>query len=273
MTPTSDQRQKELIRDRFTRTAEVFGDYAVKERVREAETLARLVKANSSDRAADLASGPGTLALRFAKQVRWIVALDLTPAILQRARKSASAEGIRNLFCGLGDARALPFADASLDVIVTSYSLHHIPGAQGVIQEMARVLRRGGRAGVLDMLVPEDRRAAERRNQIEVARDPSHARAMPKSEIEQLFREAGLRVTASEIGEHTRSFDHWLHVAGWHPGDREYAETRRLLETTMKNGEDTGFSPKFMPVHPNVENRKPDIELQQTSVFVVGEKT
>src|SRR5215469_7411434 len=226
---SSEERQKELIRDRFTRTAEVFGDFAVRERVREAETLVRLVRAGSSDRVADLASGPGTLALRFARRVRWIVALDLTPAILQRARKSAASEGIQNLFCGLGDARALPFADSSLDVIVTSYSLHHIPGPDRVIGEMARVLRRGGRAGVLDMLVPEDLRAAERRNQIEVTRDPSHARAMPKSEIERLFRGAGLQVTASEIDEHARSFDHWLHVAGWHRGDAAYQETRAKL--------------------------------------------
>jgi ubiquinone/menaquinone biosynthesis C-methylase UbiE len=272
MSATNDQRQKELIRERFTRTAEVFGNFAVKERVRQAETLARLVRANPNDRAADLASGPGTLALRFAKHVRWIVALDLTPAILVRARNSASADGIQNLFCGLGDARALPFADASLDVIVTSYSLHHIPEPERVVREMGRVLRQGGRAGVLDMLVPEDRRAAERRNQIEVARDPSHARAMPKSEIEKLFRDAGLRVTASEIDEHTRSFDHWLHVAGWHRGDHEYEETRRLLEMTMKNGEDTGFYPKYAPVEKNAGESEPDIELQQTSVFVVGEK-
>lgn len=272
MSAMNDQQQKQLIRDRFTRTAAVFGDYAVKERVREAETLVRLVGANSKDRAADLASGPGTLALRFAKHVRWIVALDLTPAILERARQSASANGIGNLFCGLGDARALPFADASLDVIVTSYSLHHIPGPGRVIREMARVLRRGGRAGVLDMLVPESERAVELRNQIEEARDPSHARAMPKSEIEELFRTAGLRVTGTDVDEHTRSFDHWMHVAGWHRGDRAYLETRRLLEATMKNGEDTGFCPKLIPADAATENREPDMELLQTAVFVVGEK-
>jgi len=267
-----EQKQKELIRDRFTRTAQVFGDFAVKERVREAETLVRLVRANANDCAADLASGPGTLALRFAPHVRSIVALDLTPTILQRARKSATADGIRNLFCALGDAQKLPFADASLDVVVTSYSLHHIPWPDRVVREMARVLRRGGRAGVLDMLVPEDRAAADRRNRIEVARDPSHTRALPTTEIEKLFRDAGLQVSATEVDEHKRSFDHWLHVAGWHRGDRNYEETRRVLEATMAKGEDTGFDPKFTPTDSGDQDQRPDIELQQTSVFVVGEK-
>jgi len=273
MNGTSDRQQRELIRDRFTRTAEVFGNFAVKERVREAETLARLVRASEEDRAADLASGPGTLALRFAKHVHWIVALDLTPAMLHRARKSAVSNGISNLFFGLGDAQALPFGDASLDVVVTSYSLHHVPEPKRVIHEMARVLRPGGRAGVLDMLVPEDPHAAGRRNRIEVARDPSHTRALPQSEIEKLFRDAGLRMIANELDQHTRSFDQWLHVAGWHRGDREYVETRRMLEATMKSGEDTGFYPKFAPVDPQATDPVPDIELQQTSVFVAGEKS
>jgi ubiquinone/menaquinone biosynthesis C-methylase UbiE len=273
MTQGNDQQQKELIRDRFTRTAEVFGDFAVKERVREAETLARLVGANANDRATDLACGPGTLALRFAKHVRWIVGVDLTPAILKRARNSAQADGIGNLYFALGDARALPFADASLDLVVTSYSLHHIPDPERVIREMARVLRRGGRAGMLDMLVPEDPNAAERRNQIEIARDPSHTRALPKSEFEKLFAGAGLRVTASELDEHMRSFDHWLHVAGWHRGDPEYIETRRMLEATMASGEDTGFYPRLKPANEDADDGEPDIELTQTSVFVVGEKS
>ena len=82
----SDQELKALVRERFTKTAEVFGNYAVANRVTEAETLARMVSANANDRAVDLACGPGTLALRFAKHVRWICGLDFTPAILERGR-------------------------------------------------------------------------------------------------------------------------------------------------------------------------------------------
>ena len=68
----SDAELKSLVREQFTKTAEVFGDYAVTHRVTEAETLARMVAANENDRAVDLACGPGTLALRFARHVRWI---------------------------------------------------------------------------------------------------------------------------------------------------------------------------------------------------------
>src|SRR5580704_9170051 len=84
MTTSSEQQQKDLIRDRFTRTAEVFGDYAVSYRVRFAESLMRLVRAGKSDLVIDLACGPGTLALRFAPKVRHVLGLDLTPAMLSR---------------------------------------------------------------------------------------------------------------------------------------------------------------------------------------------
>ena len=152
----SDQQLKVLVRERFTKTAEVFGDYAVVERVAEAEGLARLVSASPEDLAVDLASGPGTLALRFAKHVRWICALDFTPAILARARHKASQEGLLPKFgFALGDAQSLPFADASLDLAVTSYSLHHISDPARVISEMGRVVKLGGRVGVIDIVSPK----------------------------------------------------------------------------------------------------------------------
>ncbi len=265
-----DQRQTELVRDRFTRTAQVFGDFAVKERVREAELLAQLTRARATDRAVDLASGPGTLALRFARHVRWIAAVDFTPAILGRARASAEKDGIRNLAFVLGDARQLPFADASIDVAVTSYSLHHILDPQRVIAEMARILARRGRAGILDMIVPEDSAAADLRNRIEIARDRSHARAMPVSELESMFRAAGLRIVASQEDSRARSFDHWLSVAGWKRGDAAYEATRALLEKSVRDCKDSGFYPKLLPPEP--DDQRGDFELRQTSVFIVGEK-
>ena len=116
----SDQELKAFVRERFTKTAEVFGDYAVSHRVTEAETLARMVSANANDRAVDLACGPGTLALRFARHVGWICGLDFTPAILERARHTAANEGLlHKLTFAIGDAQALPFADQTLDLAVT----------------------------------------------------------------------------------------------------------------------------------------------------------
>jgi ubiquinone/menaquinone biosynthesis C-methylase UbiE len=263
---STGQQQKDLIREQFTRTAQVFGDYAVASRVREAERLAEMVRASEDDRVADLAAGPGTLALRFARHVRRVCALDLTPAILQRARNSAAQEQFANIDFVLADAQALPFADGALDIAVTSYSLHHMADPARVIGEMARVVRRGGRVGVIDIRVEENPRIAEINNRIERIRDASHTRTLARSEFDAIFARNGLRVIASEIEEQTRPFDHWLLVAGWKPGDAPYEEARRLLESTMTD-DSAGFHPRRVPEYGGSE-----LEITNTVLFFAGEK-
>jgi ubiquinone/menaquinone biosynthesis C-methylase UbiE len=266
MVGANNREQQDLVRDRFTLTAEVFGNYAVAQRAREAELLAKMLGLRGDERGVDLACGPGTLALRFAPHVRWICGLDLTPAILKRARASAAAEGLGNLDFAIGDAQALPFADDSLDVAITSYSLHHMSDAARVIGEMARVVRRGGRVGVIDIRTMEDAPAAELNNRIERMRDPSHTRTLMRSEFDRIFAAHGLRVMSNHIEEHPRPFDHWMHVAGWKPSDNEYIETRRLLESTIEN-DAAGFHPGLI-----TDDEGAKLHLVNTVLFTAAEK-
>jgi len=266
MTIPSEREQKDLVRDRFTLTAEVFGNYAVAERAREAELLAKMLGLRGGERAVDLACGPGTLALRFAWHVRWICGLDLTPTILKRARATAAADNLRNLDFAIGDAQTLPFADGSLDVAITSYSLHHMSDAARVIGEMARVVKRCGRVGVIDIRTVEDAVAAELNNRIERMRDPSHTRTLMRSEFDTIFAESGMRVMSNHIEEHPRPFDHWMHVAGWKASDREYIETRRALESTIEN-DTAGFHPRLVP---DADGAK--LYLVNTVLFTAAEK-
>jgi ubiquinone/menaquinone biosynthesis C-methylase UbiE len=268
----SDRERKALVRDRFTKTAEVFGDYAVVSRVAEAESLARLVSAGPHDLALDLACGPGTLALRFAKHVRWTCALDFTPAILARARHKAAEEGLLEKFSfAIGDAQALPFADGSLDLAVTSYSLHHISDPARVVREMTRVVKRGGRVGLIDIVAPEDPKIRERNHRIEYIRDHSHSRSLTQSEFEALMNEAGLRITATEICEHPRTFDHWMHVAGWKPTDPEYIEARRLMVSSIED-DGSNFHPRFQPADVTKPGAVPDLYMVNTGICIAAEK-
>ena len=271
MTTLDEKNQHRLVRERFTRTAEVFGDFATVTRARSAELLARMVGAKGSDCAVDLACGPGTLALRFARHVRWICGLDLTPAILARARRSAQTEGLANLDFALGDAQALPFANGSLDIAVTSYSLHHMPDAARVVDEMARAVKRGGRVGVIDIVASEDAKTAALSNRIERMRDPSHTRTLPKSELQAIFAANGLRILAEEEHEQDRAFTHWMHVAGWKPGDREFDETRRLMEATMAE-DSAGFHPRFVAADAKEDEDAPEIHIINTVLFLAAEK-
>jgi len=268
MTEIDHSEQKARIRDQFTRTAEVFGNFAVATRGGEADWLAKALRVGRSDRAVDVACGPGTIALRIAPQVRWVCGVDLTPAILSRAKESAAKEGLANVGFAIADAGQLPFSEASLDIALTSYSLHHMPDAGQVIAEMARVLRSGGRAGVIDIRVEEDEAVGELNTRIERIRDASHTRTLRESEFNRFFARNGLRVIATETRDHPRQFDHWLHVAGLHHGDARYAEARKLMESTVGN-DAAGYHPRYEAATPGAEK---ELMITNNVLFIAGEK-
>jgi ubiquinone/menaquinone biosynthesis C-methylase UbiE len=268
----NQEKQMALVRDRFTRTAGVFADYVLKERVFEAERVLRLVAPNGTERALDVACGPATLARIFAPHVRWIAGLDLTPAMLERARKEAGALGLQNFSVMRGNGLQMPFRDSTFDIVVTSYSVHHLPDPAAAVTEIARVLKRGGRFGLLDMIVSEDAAVARACNNLEIARDASHTRALPASEFEKLLAANGLGILRREIVEHPRKFDQWMRTAGWKRGDNEYEATRKLLEASM-NGDTAGLHAKFSDAPPEgATDARPDIELVHTALHFAAEK-
>lgn len=270
--PMDNREQMKLVRERFTRTVTAFSDYALLERAGEAEHLARLLSLSGRELALDVACGPGTLARVFARRVRWICGLDLTSAMLVRAKQGAAEEQLNNFQPACGNALAMPFRDATFDLVVTSYSIHHIPGAAATFCEALRILRPGGKFGVIDMVVSENPAYAEACNQIERSRDASHTRALPISEFERVLDSCGFRVCARETEEHPRSYDHWMKVAGWKRGDAAYEEARRLLEASFP-GDTAGLHPRILhEPSQGASDSRPDIELVHTAVFIAAEK-
>src|SRR5487761_267746 len=266
------QTQMELVRDRFTRTAAVFADYALGQRAAEAERLLRLIAPSGNERALDVACGPGTLARIFAPRVRSIEGLDLTPALLERERNDAAENHMENFHALRGNALRTPFHDETFDLVVTSYSIHHLPDSIAAIREIARVLKRGGKFGLLDMIVPENPARAAACNAIEIARDGSHTRALPVTEFERLLGSSGFRILATDLEEHPRSFDQWMHVAGWKRGDAAYEKSRRLVEESIA-GDTAGMQPKI-PAEPakDVADARPDIEIRHAGAFIAAQK-
>jgi ubiquinone/menaquinone biosynthesis C-methylase UbiE len=271
-----EQKQMALVRDRFTRTASVFADFALVERVAEAERLLKLIAPSGNERSLDVACGPGTLARTFAKNVGWIAGLDLTPAMLERARKEAIASHLDNFSPLRGNALGMPFPDATFDIVVTSYSIHHLPDPVAAICEIARIVKPGGKFGLLDMIVPEDASRAAACNHIEWVRDPSHTRALPVSEFERLLTSCGFRIRAHGTEDYARSLEMWMRVAGWKRGDAVYEDVRRLLESSIP-GDSAGFRPKILAPPspkeiPSAVDAPPDMELTHTAVFIVTQK-
>lgn len=115
--------------------------------------LVRLAAPRRGERAIDLACGTGDIALLLAAHGARVVGLDLTMAMLRLARGKTSPRA--PLWLTAGDMMALPFGTASVDLVTVGYGLRNVPELAPAIQEIARVLRPGGRLLSLDFNRPE----------------------------------------------------------------------------------------------------------------------
>jgi SAM-dependent methyltransferase len=189
-TPQPDHR--DTVVDQFTRQALAFASAPA---IRDEETLRLLVAlsgAGPDDTVLDVACGPGLVACAFARVTREVTGIDLTPAMIDLARRLQDEKGLQNLRWRIGDVLPLPFHDGSFTVVVSRYSFHHFEDPRAVLAEMARVCSPGGRVLVADVVASSDPAKAAVYNRMERLRDPSHVRAMPLEEIERLFHAVGL---------------------------------------------------------------------------------
>jgi len=121
---------------------------------RMAEDLAAAVAGIAEPQVLEIGPGPGGLAVELARRhagVR-LTGLDIDPAMVDRAVLRVRREGLDGrLAFVVGDVTALPFPDASFDLVTSSFSVHHWPDGAGGFAEIGRVLRPGGRAIVYDL--------------------------------------------------------------------------------------------------------------------------
>ncbi|MBA2489452.1 MAG: methyltransferase domain-containing protein [Chloroflexi bacterium] len=112
------------------------------------ELLIEELDVHSTERVLDVATGSGNAALAAARRGCEVVGLDYVPALLERARRRAEAEGLEAAFVE-GDAEALPFDDGSFDVVCSVFGTMFAPHQEQTADELARVCRPGGRVGIV----------------------------------------------------------------------------------------------------------------------------
>jgi SAM-dependent methyltransferase len=111
------------------------------------ETLAEAVNVCAGERVIDIAAGNGNATLAAARRFADVTSTDYVPALLAQGAARAKAEGLDVAFA-VADAEALPFADASFDVALSTFGAMFTPEHARPAQEMLRVVRRGGRIGL-----------------------------------------------------------------------------------------------------------------------------
>lgn len=108
------------------------------------ETLCEAADLDAGSTVLDVACGNGNAAIAAARRFCKVTALDYVPALLARARERAAAERLP-IELVEGDAEALPFADGSFDVVLSTYGVMFAPDQERAARELLRVVRRGGK--------------------------------------------------------------------------------------------------------------------------------
>jgi ubiquinone/menaquinone biosynthesis C-methylase UbiE len=198
--------------DRFARTADRM---AARQDAR-AEQLARHVRefvlARGDERAVDVGTGAGALALALAPLVGEVVGVDRVPELLALARERTA--GLANVRFVEADGTALPFPDFSFDLAGTMRTLHHVHRPELVVAELARVTRPGGHVLVIDQIAPVDPLEALVLDRFERARDSGHERLLPDLDLRHLFEANRLVLLRDRHELEQRDLDAYLELAG-----------------------------------------------------------
>jgi len=111
---------------------------------------------NPQEKVVDIGCGAGFDSLIAARMVSpggQVVGIDMTPAMIEKAKRAAQEIGINNVEFHQSYAETLPFEDGWADVVISNGVLNLIPDKFVALQEMARVLKAGGRLQIGDILV------------------------------------------------------------------------------------------------------------------------
>jgi SAM-dependent methyltransferase len=125
------------------------GDYAIVGTTLQivGERLCEAVDLRSTQRVLDVAAGNGNATLAAARRFADVVSTDYVGALLERGRERAEAERLPVTFQE-ADAEALPFADGSFDVVLSTFGVMFTPNQEQAANEMMRVRRPGGKIGL-----------------------------------------------------------------------------------------------------------------------------
>lgn len=164
----------------------------------------------------DLGSGAGFDCFLAAKKVGAegrVIGVDMTPEMIELARKNATKHGYTNVTFELGQIEALPLSDNSVDVVISNCVINLSPDKQKVLAEAARVLKPGGRFVVSDVIAT--REIPEHIRKDLALYTGCMAGATPVAILEKMMQDAGFGSVRIEPKADSRSY-----IGKWAPGSQ-----------------------------------------------------
>ena len=237
------------------------GDYAVVGTTLQivGEQLCEAVDMRAGERVLDVAAGNGNATLAAARRFADVTSTDYVGALLDRAKERAKADHF-NIKFQEADAEALPFADATFDVVLSTFGVMFTPNQDKSASELARVCRRGGRIGLANWT--PDGFIGQLFKTIGKHVPPPAGVKSPalwgtETHLGELFAGQDVKVTKQIFNFRYKSADHWLEIfkTYYGPANRAFAaldapkqaalqaDIVELLSRLNRGGKDTLIVP------------------------------
>ncbi|MCB9436895.1 MAG: methyltransferase domain-containing protein [Anaerolineales bacterium] len=248
---------KTLSQQRFNQFAQRYVNSEAHTRTDELGRLVEMAQPQAHWTMLDVATGGGHTALAFAPHVASVIASDIAQQMLEAARVHITEQGVTNVEFRYADAEDLPFDDDAFDLVTCRIAPHHFPNAARFVQEVARVLKVGGRMVIQDHLRSDDPTVADYAESFERLRDPSHNLAFTEGEWRAMFEAAGLVVEQVRLTIKRIPFGPWAERQSCSP-----EVTAELLERLRT-------APEWMMVQ---ELDTPDVSFVNHNIYISGRK-
>lgn len=204
------QTQDQLVSEQFGSVAEAYLSSKVHAQGSDLQDLAQRVQRQGAPLVLDLGCGAGHASFAVAPHAKSVIAFDLSEPMLTVVKRTAQERGLENIETRQGSTEALPFDDASFDIVCTRYSAHHWNCFEPALAEIFRVLKPGGKCFVIDIIAPLATVADTYFQAIELLRDASHIRDRSLPEWRAALLQAGLRPLGEQSWKLQLDFDSWI---------------------------------------------------------------
>ena len=208
--PSTASTAHQLARDQFDATAQHYATSTPHQHGDSLAIVRKWVAGNRYDSALDIATGPGFTAFAIAPYCNTVIASDISTAMLNQAKASATGRQLTNIETRFADATALPFPDATFQLITCRTAPHHFNDIPKFINEVSRTLIPGGTFILVDTTTVEDKEPRAWHHNVELARDPSHAKALTPDEWNAALQQGGFTVADTAFTRVNMTFRDWV---------------------------------------------------------------
>lgn len=197
-----------MAQERFGEAAEAYAKCQVQSNDYTLKRLVELLKPQVEWDALDVACGAGHTAVRLAPFVKSIIAVDITEQMLTQTLALARSQGLKNIKTTRAEATSIPIKSGTIDLVSCRLAVHHFSEPGKFWREARRVLKENGSLAIVDSHLPENT-ALDEINWIQKLHDPSHAKCLTRSQIEENYLASGFKLTAIEEGAIRLGFNSW----------------------------------------------------------------